>query len=89
MLFTIFHSSVTVFSCLIAVALLKTKITWPQWAGVLLIVAGVFVTTIPNPIKATGNFFLGFLCSLIGSLCLAASYPISEMVFKVEGGRLE
>ena len=81
MLFTIFHASVTVFSCGIAVLLLKTKITAPQWAGVALIVAGVFVTTIPNPIEVTGNFFVGFSASLLGSLCLAASYPFSEMVF--------
>ena len=83
MLFTIFHSSVTVFSCIIAVFLLGVKITWQQWTGVLLIVAGIVATSIPNPIKVTGDFFTGILCSLVGSLCLAASYPFSELVFKV------
>ena len=31
---------------------------------------------------------LGLICSLSGSLCLAASYPFSELVFRI-GGRLE
>mmetsp|Transcript_29124 Transcript_29124/g.37579 ORF Transcript_29124/g.37579 Transcript_29124/m.37579 type:complete len:384 (+) Transcript_29124:117-1268(+) len=86
MLFTIFHASVTVFSCIIAVILLKVKISWKQWIGVILIVIGIFITTFPNPIKVTGNFFLGFICSLFGSLSLAASYPFSEMVF-IQGNK--
>jgi hypothetical protein len=81
LLFTIFHSSVTVFSCIIAVFLLKAAVTWQQWGGVLLIVFGVLVTTIPSPLEVTGNFFIGLVCSLSGSLCLAASYPFSELVF--------
>jgi drug/metabolite transporter (DMT)-like permease len=86
MLFTIFHASVTVFSCCIAVLLLKTQVTGPQWVGVALIVAGVFVTALPSPIEVTGNFSVGLGASLLGSLCLAASYPFSELVF-VRGSR--
>jgi len=94
MLFTIFHSSVTVFTCAIAVAVLKTKITWPQWGGVALIVGGVFVTAVPNPIAVPddGSFWGGLICSVVGSLSLAASYPFSELVFKrgeaEEGGAI-
>lgn len=81
LLFTVFHASVTVFSCGLAVLLLRAKITGPQWAGVALIVAGVLVTTLPSPIEVTGNFYVGLGASLLGSLCLAASYPLSELVF--------
>lgn len=83
MLFTIFHSSVTVFSCGIAVLMLKTKISLPQWGGVFLIVAGVLSTAVPQPIAVPedGSFWVGLICSVTGSLSLAASYPFSELVF--------
>eukprot|EP00937_MAST-01D_sp_MAST-1D-sp2_P004182 g4182.t1 len=82
MLFTIFHTSVTAFSCLIAVFLLGSKVTLQQWCGVLLIIVGLFCTQIPQGIKVTGNLTLGLICSIVGSFCLAASYPFSELVFK-------
>lgn len=91
LLFTIFHSSVTVFSCAIAIASpLRARITPPQWAGVLLVVVGVTATAIPAPLatEGSGSFVVGVLCSLAGSLCLAGSYPVSELVFKV-GATLE
>jgi len=60
----------------------KVTITMQQWCGIVLIVGGIFATTIPNPIVVTGNFMMGLGCSLIGSLFLAASYPFSELIFK-------
>jgi drug/metabolite transporter (DMT)-like permease len=82
MLFTIFHSSVTVFSCVVAVVVLRAKITWPQWGGVFLIVAGLLATAFPNSIEAPGSFALGITCSILGSASLAFSYPLSELVFR-------
>lgn len=83
MLFTIFHSSVTLFSCIIAVFVVQAQITKIQWFGILLIILGLFATAIPNPITAPGSFTIGLLCSLIGSFFLAASYPFSEKVFRL------
>jgi len=83
LLFTIFHSSVTIFSCAIAVAMLGAHVSHKQWAGILLIVAGILVTAVPSPIVVTGNFSVGLVCSIAGSLCLAASYPLSELVFQL------
>mmetsp|Transcript_57317 Transcript_57317/g.125545 ORF Transcript_57317/g.125545 Transcript_57317/m.125545 type:complete len:367 (+) Transcript_57317:28-1128(+) len=83
MLFTIFHSSVTLPSAIIAVVLLKAKVTWVQWAGVLLVVVGLLVTVFPNPVKPKNSFLWGFTTSAVGSLCLAASYPFSELVFQL------
>ena len=51
MLFTIFNSSVTVFACLSAVLAFKARLRL-QWAGVLSIVFGLFVTAFPNPVTA-------------------------------------
>ena len=84
MLFTIFHATVTFWSCLIAYFLLRARISPQQWVGVVLIACGVFVTSFPNPIKVPegGSFFWGLVCSVVGSACLAASYPYSELVFK-------
>eukprot|EP00943_MAST-04B_sp_MAST-4B-sp1_P000005 g5.t1 len=81
MLFTIFHSSVTLFSCIIAIFVVNAKITTVQWIGILFIILGLFATAIPNPIKAPNSFTVGLLCSLTGSFFLAASYPFSEKVF--------
>lgn len=36
----------------------------------------------PNS-QVTGNFALGLVCSMAGSFCLAASYPFSELTFKL------
>ena len=82
MLFTIFHSSVTFFSCVIAIFVVGAKVSSVQWLGVALIVVGLLATAIPHPISAP-SFTLGLLCSLIGSFFLAASYPFSEKVFRL------
>lgn len=82
-LFTIFHSSVTIFSCAIAVVMLGTRVSPGQWTGIVFIVAGILVTALPQPVVVTGNFFVGLVCSCVGSLCLAAAYPWSELVFKL------
>eukprot|EP00942_MAST-04A_sp_MAST-4A-sp1_P000141 g141.t1 len=83
MLFTIFHSSVTLFSCIIAVFVVQAKISSIQWFGILLVILGLFATAIPNPIAAPGEFSIGLVCSLVGSFFLAASYPFSEKVFRI------
>ena len=113
MLFTIFHASVTFFSCLIAKIVLKVKINRWQWAGILLIALGIFSTSFPQPVEVpsakcngpkvcwsladdekkckadascsfdpAGSFFWGLVFSVVGSACLAASYPFSELLFK-------
>ena len=74
MLFTIFHSSVTLFSCIIAVFVVQAKISSIQWFGILLVIVGLFATAIPNPISSPGSFTIGLVCSLVGSFFLAASY---------------
>ena len=83
LLFTIFHSSVTLFSCIIAVFIVQAKITKRQWSGIVLIIIGLLATAIPNPIASPGNFWVGMTCSLLGSFFLAASYPFSEKVFRL------
>jgi drug/metabolite transporter (DMT)-like permease len=83
MLFTIFHSSVTLFSCLLAVVIVGAKVSKMQWGGVLLVIAGLFVTAVPSPFQVPGNFLVGVSCSLLGSFFLAASYPFSEKVFRL------
>jgi len=64
LLFTIFHASVTVFSCALAVVLLKAQITWLQWAGVGLIVVGIFTTTIPSPLEV-GSLWPLYVCTYL------------------------
>ena len=84
MLFTIFSSSVTLFACVIASLLPWTPRLRPQqWCGVLSIVIGLMLTSIPNPIVARKSFALGLLCSALGSFCVACSYPICELVFRL------
>jgi drug/metabolite transporter (DMT)-like permease len=114
MLFTIFHASVTFWSCLLAKFVLKARINKFQWGGVLVIALGIFITSFPQPIEVpaakcsgpgkcwgsdetkceamgegkqceyepAGSFFWGLVFSVVGSACLAASYPFSELVFK-------
>jgi drug/metabolite transporter (DMT)-like permease len=82
-LFTIFHSSVTLFSCIIAVFVVQAKVTRPQWGGILLVIVGLLATAFPNPIASPGSFWVGMTCSLVGSFFLAASYPFSEKVFRL------
>lgn len=84
MLFTIFQSSVTLFACLIALALPWTPRLKPQqWIGVFAIVVGLMLTSIPNPIVARRSFAVGLLCSTLGSFCVATSYPVCELVFRL------
>ena len=84
-LFTIFHSSVTLFACLLAYVTLRARPTPLQWAGAVLIVAGLLTTAFPHPISARESFNWAFVFSLVGSFCLAASYPTSELVFRYGG----
>ena len=81
-LFTILHSSVTLFACLIAFCVLRTPINLVQWVSVIAVVGGLVLTAIPSPIDAHGNFVVGLVCAFAGALCLAASYPLAEMVFR-------
>ena len=66
-------------------------------AALYLLVPGMsfeIVTAVPNPIAVPddGSFWGGLICSVVGSLSLAASYPFSELVFKrgeaEEGGAI-
>ena len=84
-LFTLFHSSVTLFSCIIAVMVVKAKVSMWQWLGILLVILGLLATSFPGPTKAADNFFLSMLCTVLGSFFLAASYPFSEKVFRISG----
>ena len=81
-LYTIFHSSVTLFACLLAVFVLRTRITCMQWAGVVAVVLGLVLTAVPAPVNAQHSFDVGLACAVAGSVCLAASYPLAELVFK-------
>lgn len=83
MLFTIFQSSVTLFVCIIATLLLGARLRPMQWVGVLAIVGGLLLTSIPSPLVARHSFAAGLICSMVGSFCLASSYPLSEMVFRL------
>ena len=83
MLFTIFQSSVTLFVCVIATFVLGARLSGRQWAGVGSIVAGLLLTSIPQPLVARHSFALGLACSMAGSLCLASSYPLAELVFRL------
>ena len=64
-------------------ALVGARLSAQQWGGVVAIVAGLLLTSIPNPIVARHSFAAGLLCSMFGSLCLAASYPLAELVFRL------
>jgi drug/metabolite transporter (DMT)-like permease len=82
MLYTILHSSVTFFACLISVIVLRTRVTPVQWFACATVVCGLLLTAIPTPIEAQGSFAAGVACAFVGSLCLAASYPLAELVFR-------
>ena len=82
MLYTILHSSVTLFACLIAYFALRTRINGVQWASVGAVVVGLVLTGIPSPVPAQGGFASGMVSAVAGSLCLAAVYPLSEMVVR-------
>lgn len=83
MLFTIFQSSVTLFACLIAVCVLGTRLAALQWLGVGCVVLGLLLTSLPSPVVARRSFSVGLACSMLGSLFTAASYPVSELVFRL------
>jgi len=83
MLYTILHSSVTFFAFLISVFLLRTRITRLQWLGCIAVVVGVMLTAVPHSVDARGSFCLGLVCAIAGALCLAAAYPLAELVFRV------
>ena len=82
MLYTILHSSVTFFACLVAYFVLRTRINTVQWASVSAVVVGLVLTGIPNPVAAEKGFAAGMISAVAGSLCLALSYPLAEMVFR-------
>jgi len=83
MLFTIFHSSVTFFACLIAVLILRTRVTLVQWCACLAVVCGLVLSGVPSPVEAQGSFAIGIVAAAAGALCLAASYPLAELVFRL------
>jgi uncharacterized membrane protein len=81
-LYTILHSSVTFFVALFAVVFLHQHLSAVQWLAVSAVVAGLVLAGIPTPVPAQGSFGAGLLCAALGSLCLAASYPLAELVFR-------
>jgi len=83
MLYTILHSSVTVFACIIAVVVLRARVTRTQFLGAVCVVVGLLATAIPSPVPARRNFLLGAVTSALGSLFLAASYPLAELTFRL------
>ena len=81
-LFTILHSSVTFFACVIAAAL-GARVTTTQFLGAGLVVVGLLATSFPHPLSARGSYTMGAVAAVAGSLSLAASYPLTETVFRV------
>ena len=81
-LYTILHSSVTFFAAVFAVAVLRARLTAVQWIACLSVVLGLVLTGIPTPVPTQGSFATGLICAAVGSLCLAASYPLAELVFR-------
>ena len=82
-LFILLHTSVTLFACVIAFFLLKARPSPLQWLGAMAVVCGLLVTAFPAPLHARQNFDGSFLFTLVGSLLLAGSYPLSELVFRL------
>ena len=82
LLYTILHSSVTLFACIISVVVLRTSVTPVQWLACASVVAGLVLTAVPSPIEIHGQFVVGVICAAAGSLCLASSYPFAELVFR-------
>lgn len=82
LLYTILHSSVTFFACAISVLVFRTRISPLQWVGVLGVVVGLILTTVPSPVESHGDFFTGLFCAVAGSLCTAAAYPLAELVYR-------
>jgi len=82
-LYTILHSMVTLFAVAIAFVLLRVRISAGQWVAVLAVVTGLVLTGVPTPADAQGNFVLASVSGAAGALCLAASYPLAELVFKL------
>ena len=81
MLYSILHSSVALFACLIAILVLRTPVTPTQLTGAAMVGVGVLITALPHPVPARRSFALGAIASALGSLFLAASYPLAELVF--------
>ena len=82
-LFTILHSSVTFFACVIAAAALRARPSPLQWAGALAVVGGLLVTAFPAPVDARESFSWSVVWTVLGSFLLASSYPLSELVFRL------
>ena len=82
-LYAIFHTSVTFFACVIAVIVLRARVSAVQWAGAALVVGGIFVTSFPQPVVAEGSFAIGLIAAAVAALFLAASYPTAELVFRL------
>ena len=80
-LYTILHGMTTIFACAIAVGVLQTHISAAQWVAVVVIVVGLVLTGVPTPVDSQGNFVVAFFSGAAGALCLAASYPLAELVF--------
>lgn len=79
MLYAVFHSSIIVFASLVAVALLRARLTALQWAGTATVVLGLLVTAIPSQVEARGSFAVGLASCLVGSLLHALFLPLGEM----------
>ena len=72
-LFTILHSSVTLFACLIAVLVLRTRVNAVQWLSVVAVAVGLVLTAIPSPITAHASFAIGLASAIAGSLANSGS----------------
>ena len=83
MLYTILHSSVVFFACVIAVLVLGTRVTPQQLGGAAMVVVELLATAVPQPLVARRSFAIGLAASAGGSLFLAVSYPLAELVFRL------
>ena len=82
-LFTILHSSVTLFAALLAVVVLKAEITPLQCIGVGCVFFGLLATSLPQPLPARKSLLGSGIAALAGSFCVALSYVLSELTFRL------
>jgi len=80
--YTIIYSSVTIWTALMSVFLLKRPLTIGQWAGVALVSVGISLTAIDSS-KQGDHMFFGSIVLIVGTIVHSSTYIMSDYMFNL------
>jgi len=80
--YTIIYSSVTLWTALMSVFILRRPLTWGQWGGCFIVSIGISLTAIDSR-KYGDHVFFGSILLIAGTMIHSSTYTLSDYMFNL------